>query len=121
MNRHNVLDLVGQQITARLGGHPFRVAIDGIDAAGKTTFADALADILRLQGYGVILASIDGFHNPSDIRSRRGKLSPEGYYEDSFNYPALKELLLGPLGPNGSLYYQSKLFNFHTDATVERD
>lgn len=35
------------------------------------------------------------------VRRRRGALAPEGYFYDSFNYPALVEVLLQPLGPGG--------------------
>ena len=54
--------------------YPVRVGIDGIDAAGKTYLADELADHLKESGRGIIRASIDGFHHPREIRSRRGDL-----------------------------------------------
>jgi uridine kinase len=41
--------------------HPLRVAIDGIDAAGKTTLADELVPLLEQQARSVIRASIDGY------------------------------------------------------------
>ena len=69
------------------------VAIDGPDAAGKTTFADALAASIDAP---VARASIDGFHNPREVRLQRGSLSPEGYYLDSFDYDSLAERLLDP-------------------------
>lgn len=65
--------------------HPIRVAIDGIDAAGKTTLAKQLATILEEQGRSVIQASIDDFHNPKAVRQQRGTLSPEGYFYDTQN------------------------------------
>src|ERR671937_1286035 len=58
--------------------NPVRVAIDGVDAAGKTTLADELAPVLRRRGREVVRASIDGFHRPRAERYRRGELSPEG-------------------------------------------
>jgi uridine kinase len=64
--------------------HPIRVAIDGIDAAGKTTLANELASVLRRRGRDVVRASIDGFHRPRAERYSRGDLSAEGYYLDSF-------------------------------------
>src|ERR671936_3199905 len=73
--------------------HPVRVAIDGVDAAGKTTLADELAAVLRGRGREVIRASIDGFLRPRAERYRRGELSPEGYYHDSFDYAALRETI----------------------------
>ena len=66
--------------------HPTRVAIDGVDAAGKTSLAYELGKVLLEKKKNVIRASIDGFHNPGYIRYKRCKDSPEGYYYDSFNY-----------------------------------
>ncbi|MCC6976385.1 MAG: hypothetical protein IT322_20445 [Anaerolineae bacterium] len=108
--------MIAQQIKERYQQQPFFVAVDGIDAAGKTMLAEALAQILRLEGFDVIRASLDGFHNPKEIRARRGSLSPEGYYEDSFNYEALQKLLLDPLRTGRSSQYQVKLFDFRTDS-----
>ncbi len=99
--------------------HPLRVAIDGPDAAGKTTLAQRLAGPLQAQGRPVIRASIDDFHNPAGIRHRRGSSSPEGYYLDSFNYDALTESLLAPLGPSGSRRYRSAIFDYKTDSAVQ--
>lgn len=98
--------------------HPIRVAIDGVDAAGKTTFANELAKPLVKLGGHVIRASLDGFHNPRIIRYRRGENSPEGYFFDSFDYDALKRYLLEPLGPGGSLRYHTSRFDFRSDALV---
>ena len=99
--------------------HPTRVGIDGVDAAGKTTLADELADWLNRSGRTVIRASIDGFHNPSAVRRQRGPDSPEGYFQDSFNYSALRAVLLDPLGSAGSLCFQRAVFDFRTDRPVE--
>ena len=99
--------------------HPIRVAIDGPDAAGKTTLAQELVVPLQAHGRPVIRASIDGFHNPAHIRHKRGVTSPEGYYYDSFNYQSLAESLLAPLGPSGSRHYCSAVFDYHTDSEVQ--
>ncbi|MBI5930762.1 MAG: uridine kinase [Chloroflexi bacterium] len=97
---------------------PVKIAIDGIDASGKTTLADELATFLQQAGHPIIRASIDGFHNPREVRHQQGSLSPAGYFYDSFNYPALKKLLLDPLSENGDLHYQTALFDFKTDTGV---
>lgn len=99
--------------------HPVRVAIDGVDAAGKTTLADELAHIFTQRGRTVVRASIDGFHQPRAARYRRGVDSPEGYYEDSFNYAALRVALLLPLGPGGSGIYRTRVFDFRADAPID--
>lgn len=80
-------------------GRPVRVGVDGVDGAGKTTFADALADVLRAQGRSVLRASVDGFHRPAAQRYRRGRLSPEGFYLDSYDLDTFRRVLLDPLGP----------------------
>src|SRR5262245_47953937 len=75
-----------------------RVAVDGVDGVGKTTFADKLGRVVELIGRTVIRSSVDGFHNPRELRYRRGRTSPEGFYFDSYDYPALRRYLLDPLG-----------------------
>lgn len=49
--------------------HPVRVAIDGGGAAGKTTIANELIEPLEKLGRRVISSTIDGFHNPLEIRT----------------------------------------------------
>jgi hypothetical protein len=91
--------------------HPVRVAVDGVDAAGKTTLADELA----ARGKAVVRAGIDGFGRPRADRCRRGELSPEGYYDDTSDYPALRANLLEPLGPGGSRRYRTGALDVRTD------
>ena len=98
--------------------HPTRVAIDGLDSAGKTRFADELVPLIKEGGREAIRASVDGFHNPRAERHRRGRLSPEGYYIDSFNYRALLDNLLLPLGPGGSLEYRGAVFDYKKDQPI---
>ena len=98
--------------------HPVRVGIDGVDASGKTTLANSLADYLKSQNVDIIRASIDGFHNPKSIRYQKGRNSPEGYYKDSFNNQAIINNLLAPLGENGNLQYKKAIFDFKTDSEV---
>ncbi len=72
------------------------VAVDGVDGAGKTTFCDALAEVLRARGRAVVRASVDDFHHPRAHRWQRGRTSPEGFFLDSFDYERFAELLLVP-------------------------
>jgi uridine kinase len=99
--------------------HPVRAAIDGPDAAGKTVLADELAVALSVRGRHVIRASIDGFHRPRAARYARGEDSAEGYYRDSFDYALLRDVLLEPLGPNGTRAYRHSAFDFRTDTPVD--
>ena len=65
---HQLADI----LVSRPHSSPLRVAIDGIDAAGKTTLADKLAPLIEAQGRPVIRASIDGFHRLRSLRYRLG-------------------------------------------------
>jgi uridine kinase len=65
-----------------------RVGVDGPDAAGKTTFADALAAELARLGHAPARLSVDAFLRPREERYRQGPLSPDGYFEDSFDLEA---------------------------------
>jgi uridine kinase len=72
------------------------VAIDGVDGAGKTRFADDLAARLEADGQVAVRVGIDGFHNPRARRYARGKDSPEGFFRDSYNLDELRGSLLFP-------------------------
>jgi uridine kinase len=95
-----------------------RVAIDGVDGAGKTTFADELAEALEDRGRRTIRAGLDDFHHPAVIRYRLGRNSPDGFFLDSFNYAGLRDALLDPLSPGGSLAYHHAIFDYRSDTPV---
>ncbi len=118
MKRSELLELLTGLLLEREPPHPLRVAIDGPDAAGKTMLADELAELLT-DRRPVVRAGIDGFHNPRELRYRGGAGSPEGYYLDSFDYEAVRKLLLDPLGPGGSRRYRRACFDYRIDEKVE--
>lgn len=62
-----------------------RIAVDGVTAAGKTTFADALAKLLG----GVARITIDDFHRPGQA----------AYYPDSFDFAAFRAAVLAAPDP----------------------
>ena len=112
MKRSRAIAQLVQIINSIHQKHPVRVAIDGVDASGKTKLADELVEPLESAGRNVIRVSIDRFHNPREIRYRQGKNSPKGYYEDSFNYESLIANVLEPLGPEGDLKFMPTSYNF---------
>jgi len=118
MERGELIELLARLLLECESPRPLRVAIDGPDAAGKTMLGDELAAALAGRRR-VIRAGIDGFHNPRAFRLRRGTDSPEGYFLDSFNYEALRTLLLEPLGPGGSRRYRRACFDYRLDEKVE--
>lgn len=117
--RENLLCLLASEIEALLDGSIVKVGIDGVDGAGKTWFANELAE--RIGAAPVIRASVDSFHNPRAVRYARGKDSPEGFFEDSFNYALLKEVLLDPLEPGGSRHFKRGAFDHWTDEPIGAD
>lgn len=79
------------------------VGIDGVDGAGKTTFANMLARQLRdlSPEDQVHIVHLDDFHHPKRIRYRQGRHSPQGFFEDSYDLAALRSRVLSPLAESG--------------------
>ncbi|MCY1666027.1 uridine kinase [Rhizobium sp. SL86] len=91
------------------------VAVDGVDGAGKSHLADHLALHMENNGWEIIRASIDDFHNEREVRYRQGKTSPQGFFQDSYNYPALRQELLEPF-KSGASSIAVTFFDHRTNA-----
>jgi uridine kinase len=92
VSRAAVLAELTKEISAR-GAR--RIAVDGVDGAGKTWLADELAE--RIEHATRVRA--DDFLNPPDIRYRLGRDSPEGFFLDSFDYEAFERAIVGANAP----------------------
>jgi uridine kinase len=108
--RQAVLETLADRIAALRRPRPLRVAIDGADAAGKTTLATELEPLLRERGRSVLRASIDDFLYPRAVRYRRGSESPDGYYLDSFDHQALRAHVLAHDEPAGAVLLVDGVF-----------
>jgi uridine kinase len=117
--RQRVLEALADRVAGVRLAHPLRVAIDGVDGAGKTTLADELVEPVAKRGRPVVRVSIDDFHHPREVRYRQGRSSPRGYYEDSFDLAALVRCALDPLGPGGSRLVRRRAFDHRTDSPVD--
>ncbi|MEU7823112.1 cytidylate kinase family protein [Catellatospora sp. NPDC049133] len=116
--RDDVLGRLAEAVGAVTAAHPTRVAIDGPPAAGKTTLADELADVLRQRGREVIRATIDDFVFPRARRYPRGEYSAEGCYFDTHDHDALNRVLLDPLGPGGDRRFQHAVYDRAADTVL---
>ena len=94
------------------------VGIDGVDGAGKTTFADDLASLLRESGLEVIRISMDDYLNPQSKRYAQGRSSAKGYFEDSYDYERFTNEVLEPLGRDGSGRYRTAAYDLDSESEV---
>lgn len=99
--RSAVLAEVADRVLA-CGDRRLRVGIDGLTAAGKTSFGHELAQQISARGRPVLRASLDDFKRPWRDRHLYDRESGEGYYRNAFDYDAVVSLLLQPAGPDGS-------------------
>ncbi|WP_238005590.1 uridine kinase [Dactylosporangium sp. AC04546] len=88
-------------------GRRLLVAVDGVDASGKTTFAGWLAEALRLRGRSAHVIHVDDFMHVRSVRHRRGRNSPEGYFHDSYDYESLTRYVLKPLSVSGDGWFRA--------------
>jgi uridine kinase len=95
------------------------VGVDGVDGAGKTCFADELADALRHRGRPVVRIRVDDFHHVRSVRYRRGRQSPSGFWLDSFDYERLWADVLIPLGPGGNRRYRPAGHDLASDQVLQ--
>lgn len=117
----NLYKYVATLVKSIISDKPKLIAVDGVDAAGKTIFANKLEEELLALGYSVVRASIDGFHNPREERYRLGSKSPEGYYRCSFDYEGLTHYLLKPLRYDVEKIYKTAIYDFRTENVINQD
>jgi uridine kinase len=117
MTRARVLaDLADRVATL---ARPALVAIDGVDGVGKTVLADDLAAVLAARGIRTVRVPIDGFHRPRAERYRRGRTSPRGYLEDSYDVDAFRACVVEPVRRGGSGAVRPAVFDHRTDRPVD--
>jgi uridine kinase len=120
--RSTVVEALADVVTGLRLGHPTRVGIDGRSAAGKTTLANELAATIKLRGREVLRAELDDFHRPGHkFRSVRGEWTPHSYYAETYDYVAVRQVLLEPLGSGGNRRCRTRLFDSYHDAWLPEE
>ncbi|WP_350273977.1 uridine kinase [Kribbella sp. HUAS MG21] len=109
-DRAEVLGELADEVLRVARAHPVRIGVDGCSAAGKTTLADELAQVVRERcGREVVRAGLDYFKRAPELRTKYPIDSAESYYFEVYDYEAIRERLLGPLGPGGDRRYTTGL------------
>jgi uridine kinase len=117
--RRAVVEHVASRIPEFDGHICPRVAVDGPDGSGKTTFAEELDAALRSAGRLVVRVSLDDFHHVRALRYRLGNESPEGFWRYSFNYRRFRSDVLEPFAPDGSRLYRTAAHDLATDTVLD--
>ncbi|HEY5221896.1 MAG TPA: uridine kinase [Microbacteriaceae bacterium] len=94
------------------------VAVDGMAGSGAGDFADELARVYTETGRETFRASMEDFHRSRAERYQAGHTSPEGYYQDSYDYRTLRRVLIDPFRMAGSTGFQTSAFDVRRDAPV---
>ena len=117
---NSVIDTLCHRILAMEFPPLLRIGINGVDGSGKTMFTKRLVEELKKRTQRQIISTtIDAFHHPKERRYQKGRASVEGFYRDSFDFPAIVERLLRPLSPHGLRTYWTRIFDVRTDQAVE--
>lgn len=117
--REHVIGHVAGRIPVRPDGVCLRVGVDGPDGSGKTRFADDLAAAVRALGRPVVRVSMDDFHNVRAVRYRQGRESPQGFWQDSYDYRRFRADVLEPFGPGGTRRYRPAAHDLATDTVLD--
>jgi uridine kinase len=85
----------------RLSPGRLRAGVDGLTAAGKTSFGQELAAALRGRGRPAMRASMDDFKHPRRHARelRYDQVTGEGCYRNAYDFASARNLLPGPAGP----------------------
>lgn len=106
---------------------PALIAVDGIDGAGKTTFAARRAAAVEDAGRPTVVVHEDDFLAPRATRYRLGKDSPEGFFADSYDFAALtrdrprsaRPRRAQPLAAGSDRGIRRRAFDHRTDSPVD--
>ncbi len=101
--RLQLIDDIADRVVA-LGPGRLRIAVDGLTAAGKTSFGHELAAAIRRCGRPTLRACFDDFKKPWRDAIEKGydRTTGDGYYRNAPDFVSARELLLEPAGPDGS-------------------
>lgn len=116
----NVLDSIASRIQlTRDQATPYLVGITGMDAAGKTRFAEDLKAHLASSSFPVTIVHLDDFHNPKAVRYA-GVSQVDNYLSRSIDFALFEERVLIPLRRARMLSFDDCLLDLDTDQYSRR-
>lgn len=118
-SRSEVFTALADEVLHNYGHGRTMVAVDGMDDAATTVFADGLADAFRFLGHATFRASMDKFHKPRAERDWHGRDTPKSYYQDSYDYSLLRRVLTDPYRMGGSTGFVTAGFDEQRDTPIE--
>jgi phosphoglycolate phosphatase len=99
-----------QKITTDLVNKGKRIiGINGVDCAGKTTFATNYSEYLTSVGIKNVIIHIDDYHHTREVRDRGD------YYDTALNYQLLIDEILDPLKKIGYIDKEIVCLDVDTD------
>lgn len=120
--RKELLNTLIYQINLSRQNHkiPFKIAIDGVDKAGKTFLARELYNLMRKDKYPVILTSLDFFHKSKKSKFTLNNKSPEEYYHNFFDYDKLLEYLIVPAMKSEDIEIKTAFYNHKNNSIINQ-
>ena len=113
--RADLLDSLKALIQERCTrSRPLLVGIDGVNAAGKTTFAQHLSNRLERSGHRTQLVHVDDFHNPKSYRYSGGREDLDFLYR-YVDSRKLSQAILRPIRDDAQLRVTLTLLDLATD------
>lgn len=94
------------------------MAVDGITAAGKSTFAAELTAAVARTGRPAVHLSTDDFHHVA-ARRHRDPDRARGYYRDAYDLERFRRLVLDPLGDPDDRAYRARSHDLQTDELLD--
>ncbi|MCU1535160.1 MAG: uridine kinase [Glaciihabitans sp.] len=117
--RKDTISALADELLHNYGRGRVLVAIDGPDGAGKSTFADDLAALLREKGHEVFRATVDDFHRPYERAIAEGEFNPEGWYRHAYDYDMLRRALVEPFRTPSSGAFVLAGFDSRRDQPIQ--
>jgi len=100
--RHDLIEALADEILHNYGHGRIVVAIDGEDVAAADAFGADLVEVLKKRGHSAFAARMNDFVATRDRRNALGTDTADGFYRNTYDYSALRRVLIEPFKMGGS-------------------